>query len=57
MIEEESENQIYFSSLTQFLNNFTNSVKIGEGTYGVVYRMEDRRRNRIVAVKKIKLEN
>ena len=31
--------------------------KIGEGTYGYVYRAKDSTTNEIVALKKIKLEN
>jgi serine/threonine protein kinase len=31
--------------------------KLGEGTYGVVYRAKDRVTGKVVAIKKIKLEN
>lgn len=31
--------------------------KVGEGTYGEVYRAKDLHNNEIVALKKIKLEN
>lgn len=31
--------------------------KVGEGTYGEVYRAKDIHKNEIVALKKIKLEN
>lgn len=30
--------------------------RVGEGTYGVVYKAKDRRTNHIVALKKIRLE-
>lgn len=31
--------------------------KLGEGTYGIVYKVKDLRTNQIVALKKIRLEN
>ena len=31
--------------------------RLGEGTYGVVFKMRDHKLNQIVAVKKIRLEN
>ncbi|KAH8926661.1 Pkinase-domain-containing protein [Atractiella rhizophila] len=38
------------------LKNYTRLEKIGEGTYGIVYRARDLRDNNVVALKKIKLE-
>lgn len=37
--------------------SFQKLEKIGEGTYGVVYKARERSTNRIVALKKIRLEN
>ncbi|ADM12119.1 cyclin-dependent protein kinase [Encephalitozoon intestinalis ATCC 50506] len=37
--------------------SFQKLEKIGEGTYGVVYKARERNTNRIVALKKIRLEN
>lgn len=31
--------------------------KLGEGTYGIVYKVKDLKTNQIVALKKIRLEN
>eukprot|EP00009_Paramoeba_aestuarina_P013282 CAMPEP_0201539272 /NCGR_PEP_ID=MMETSP0161_2-20130828/69966_1 /ASSEMBLY_ACC=CAM_ASM_000251 /TAXON_ID=180227 /ORGANISM="Neoparamoeba aestuarina, Strain SoJaBio B1-5/56/2" /LENGTH=315 /DNA_ID=CAMNT_0047946569 /DNA_START=172 /DNA_END=1116 /DNA_ORIENTATION=- len=39
-----------------FLNRFTGKEKIGEGTYGVVYRALNRETNETIAIKKIRLE-
>jgi len=39
------------------LGNFEKVEKIGEGTYGVVYKAIDKRSQTIVALKKIRLEN
>ncbi|XP_045622177.1 cyclin-dependent kinase 2 [Procambarus clarkii] len=39
------------------LHNYEKIEKIGEGTYGVVYKAQDRVTRRIVALKKIRLEN
>ncbi|CAD26495.1 CDK2-LIKE CELL CYCLE PROTEIN KINASE [Encephalitozoon cuniculi GB-M1] len=37
--------------------SFQKLEKIGEGTYGVVYKARERNTNRVVALKKIRLEN
>ncbi|KAJ9100068.1 hypothetical protein QFC19_005748 [Naganishia cerealis] len=38
------------------MENYTKLEKVGEGTYGVVYKAKDLRNNTIVALKKIRLE-
>lgn len=38
------------------VERFTHVEKIGEGTYGVVYKAYDRETGRQVAIKKIKLD-
>ncbi|XP_028968891.1 cyclin-dependent kinase 1-like [Galendromus occidentalis] len=39
------------------MENYVKIEKIGEGTYGVVYKGRDRRSNQLVAMKMIRLEN
>ncbi|XP_026331459.1 cyclin-dependent kinase 2-like [Hyposmocoma kahamanoa] len=39
------------------MENFSRVEKIGEGTYGVVYKARDRITGKQIALKKIKLEN
>ncbi|KAG8854549.1 Cyclin-dependent kinase catalytic subunit [Tulasnella sp. 330] len=38
------------------MENYSKLEKIGEGTYGVVYKARDMNRNKVVALKKIRLE-
>lgn len=38
------------------VDNYNRIEKIGEGTYGVVYKATDKKSGRIVAMKKIRLE-
>jgi cyclin-dependent kinase 2 len=38
------------------MDNFQKIEKIGEGTYGVVYKARDKITNQLVALKKIRLE-
>uniref|UniRef100_A0A8R1DXS7 Protein kinase domain-containing protein n=1 Tax=Caenorhabditis japonica TaxID=281687 RepID=A0A8R1DXS7_CAEJA len=42
---------------TYTLDDFTKLEKIGEGTYGVVYKGRNRKTNEMVAMKKIRLES
>ncbi len=38
------------------MDNFQKIEKVGEGTYGVVYKAKDRLTGQLVALKKIRLE-
>jgi len=38
------------------MENFQKVEKIGEGTYGVVYKARDKATGKVVALKKIRLE-
>ncbi|CAD8147291.1 unnamed protein product [Paramecium octaurelia] len=50
---EQDENSLY----NMFLQNFTKKVKLGEGTYGIVTRAFDKRKEQYVALKKVKLDS
>lgn len=39
-----------------FSSNFYYICRIEEGTYGVVYRAQDKRTNEVVALKRLKME-
>ena len=43
-------------STTNIMERYQKMEKIGEGTYGVVYKAKDRVSGEIVALKKIRLE-
>lgn len=45
------------NKLTQPKKRYEKLEKLGEGTYGVVYKARDFQKNTIVAIKKIRLEN
>lgn len=46
----------FVRQLEQNMEHFTKIEKIGEGTYGVVYKGRNRQTGQIVAMKKIRLE-
>lgn len=39
------------------IDRYVRIEKVGEGTYGIVYKARDRVNNKIVALKRIRLEN
>jgi serine/threonine protein kinase len=43
--------------LSLSMENFDRIEKIGEGTYGVVYKAKDKSNGRMVALKKIRLDS
>ncbi|KAG0256190.1 Cyclin-dependent kinase 10 [Mortierella polycephala] len=45
-----------FFGTSRVVDDFEKLNKIGEGTYGVVYRAKDKRTNEIVALKRIRME-
>jgi len=56
--QQQSQNQEKQSQVQEFtgLARYRKIEKIGEGTYGVVYKAEDRKTQEFVAMKKIRLE-
>jgi serine/threonine protein kinase len=38
-------------------DRFTKFEKLGEGTYGIVYKAQDRRTGEVIALKRIRLDN
>lgn len=46
----------YDKTKVLLMENFSRVEKIGEGTYGVVYKARDRVTGKEIALKKIKLE-
>ena len=47
----------HYSKQRSMRDKYEKIEKIGEGTYGYVYRAKDQTTNEVVALKKIKLEN
>jgi serine/threonine protein kinase len=52
----EIEHQLTHQPSKSFLNQFESPTKLGEGTYGLVTKLFDKRLHRWVALKKIKLD-
>jgi len=53
MIIESDDN----GAFSKFMSNFSKEEKLGEGTYGVVTRAYDKKKGKLVALKKLKLDN
>lgn len=53
MIIESDDN----GAFSKFMANFSKEEKLGEGTYGVVTRAYDKKKGKLVALKKLKLDN
>jgi len=47
---------VYFSTLSLIMEKYSKLEKIGEGTYGVVYKAKDKKTQELLALKKIRLE-
>ena len=44
------------NDMKNILDLFQKMEKIGEGTYGVVYKAKDRKTGKVIALKKIRLD-
>lgn len=51
----ESERRLSVANSKEIKLRFSKITRLGEGSYGVVYKMHDNIKNQIVAIKKIKL--
>ena len=61
LISNDNIHKITFEELammmTELKDRYERMERLGEGTYGVVFKAKDTVKNMIVALKKIKLEN
>ena len=58
MSQEETQNEIQDDDQEkEILDKYTKIDKVGEGTYGVVYKCQNKVTGQYVALKKIRLEN
>lgn len=56
-VQEESKDQSWENSTEECDVRFERLSKLGEGTYGIVYKARDRLTNEVIALKKIRLEH